>query len=275
MALIANSNFKLRFITGTLGSILLVLSILNPWTYCVIFLSILLSCLKEFYFILKENGYEPFTYLSLSIASVFFILSFMISANIISDVYYTSLLIIFPVICATVLYQKKLSNALINLSLSFAGIIYIAIPFSILNLLTFKSGTYEYSYLLLILIYTWITESGSYFGGKILGKTKLSNISPNKTWEGVISGLISNLFLSAILYYYFNYSFLFCLIFGLIVLIIGIFGDLFESLVKRGFSLKDSSNKLPGHGGYLDRFDSLLFIIPFIYFYLLFVKHLT
>ena len=157
-----------------------------------------------------------------------------------------------------VLYQKNLSNALINLSLSFAGIIYIVIPFSILNLLTFQSGTYEYSCLLFILIYTWVTESGSYFGGKIFGKTKLSNISPNKTWEGVISGLTSNLCLSVILYHYFNYSFVFCLIFGSIVLIIG-----------------DSSNTLPGHGGYLDRFDSLLFIIPFIYFYLLFIKHLT
>ncbi len=273
--MITTSNFKLRFITGTLGSILLILSILNPWTYCVMFLSILLSCLKEFYSILKENGYDPFTYLSLLIGSFFFILSFMISANIVPGLYYTSLLIIFPIICGVVLYQKNLSNALINLSLSFAGIIYIVIPFSILNLLTFQSGTYEYSCLLFILIYTWVTESGSYFGGKIFGKTKLSNISPNKTWEGVISGLTSNLCLSVILYHYFNYSFVFCLIFGSIVLIIGIFGDLFESLVKRSFSLKDSSNTLPGHGGYLDRFDSLLFIIPFIYFYLLFIKHLT
>ena len=86
-------------------------------------------------------------------------------------------------------------------------------------------------------------------------------------------GFVANIILSLFLSHYYNNPFIFYLIFGLIVLIIGIFGDLFESLIKRGFSLKDSGNKLPGHGGYLDRFDSLLFIIPFIYFYLLFIKH--
>ena len=254
---------------------LLLVSILNPWSYFVVFLAILLSCLIEFYFILKQNNYKPFASLSLLIGSFFYILSFAVSSEIISSVYYTSLLIIFPIICVVILYQKNLSDALINLSLSFSGIIYIDIPFSLLHLITFESGVYNYTYLFAILMYTWITESASYLGGKGFGRIKLSSISPNKTWEGVLFGLLANLALSFILSYCFEYSFILCLWFGLIVLVIGIFGDLFESLVKRGFDLKDSSNKLPGHGGYLDRFDSLLFIIPFIYFYLFFVKHLT
>ena len=271
-----NINFLLRIITAILGSFLLAVSILNPWTYFVIFLAILLSCLIEFYFILEKNNYHPFAPLGLLFGTFLFVISFSISAQIIPSIYYNSLLIIFPFICILILYYKNLSDALINLSLSFAGIIYIALPFSLLNLIAFDSGVYDYTFIAGILLYTWVSESASYIGGTIFGKTKLSSISPNKTWEGVLFGLVSNVILSFVLSHYFvKYSLLFCLFFGLIVLTVGIFGDLFESLVKRGFNLKDSSNKLPGHGGYLDRFDSLLFIIPNIYFYLLFVKHLT
>tara|TARA_E500000331_G_scaffold4585_1_gene4492 strand:- start:456 stop:1277 length:822 start_codon:yes stop_codon:yes gene_type:complete len=271
--LLINSKFYLRLLTGLFGSGLLLISILNPWTYFVIFLVILISCLKEYYFILRDNGFRPFSFLGFIIGSYLFTLSFLVSAKLIPSTYYISLLTIFPIICIVFLYIKNLSNSLINLSLSFAGIIYIALPFSILNLITFKTGYYSYDDLLLILIYTWVSESFAYIGGKKFGKRKLSYISPGKTWEGVFFGFVANIILSLFLSHYYNNPFIFYLIFGLIVLIIGIFGDLFESLIKRGFSLKDSGNKLPGHGGYLDRFDSLLFIIPFIYFYLLFIKH--
>ena len=271
--MLINSKFYLRLLTGLLGATLLLVSIMSPWTYFVIFLVILILCLKEYYFILRDNGFRPFSFLGFTISSYMFILSFLVSAKLVPSTYYISLLTIFPIVCIVFLYIKNLSNSLINLSLSFAGIIYIAIPFSILNLITFKSGSYSYDDLLLILIYTWVSESFAYIGGKKFGKKKLSHISPGKTWEGVFFGFLGNIIVSLFLTYYFNNSFIFYLIFGLIVLIIGIFGDLFESLIKRGFSLKDSSNKLPGHGGYLDRFDSLLFIIPFIYFYLLFIKH--
>ena len=135
---------------------------MSPWTYFVIFLVILILCLKEYYFILRDNGFRPFSFLGFTISSYLFTLSFLVSAKLVPSTYYISLLTIFPIVCIVFLYIKNLSNSLINLSLSFAGIIYIAIPFSILNLITFKSGSYSYNDLLLILIYTWVSESCAY-----------------------------------------------------------------------------------------------------------------
>ena len=142
--MLINSKFYLRLLTGLLGATLLLVSILSPWTYFVIFLVILILCLKEYYFILRDNGFRPFSFLGFTISSYLFTLSFLVSAKLVPSTYYISLLTIFPIVCIVFLYIKNLSNSLINLSLSFAGIIYIAIPFSILNLITFKSGSYSY-----------------------------------------------------------------------------------------------------------------------------------
>ena len=99
-----------------------------------------------------------------------------------------------------------------------------------------------------------------------------------KTWEGVIFGLIANVILAYLIHVYLWSSFqslTFWIFFSIVVLISGVFGDLFESLLKRNFNLKDSSNKLPGHGGFLDRFDSFFFVIPYVYFYLKIIDQIT
>ena len=99
-----------------------------------------------------------------------------------------------------------------------------------------------------------------------------------KTWEGVFFGLIANVILAYLIHVYLWSSFqslTFWIFFSIVVLISGVFGDLFESLLKRNFNLKDSSNKLPGHGGFLDRFDSFFFVIPYVYFYLKIIDQIT
>ena len=75
--------------------------------------------------------------------------------------------------------------------------------------------------------------------------------------------------------YFEDKTYMFWAVFSLVVLISGVFGDLFESLIKRNFNLKHSGNKLPGHGGFLDRFDSFFFVIPYVFFYLKIINHLT
>lgn len=126
-------------------------------------------------------------------------------------------------------------------------------------------GTSTLFYALLIV---WITDSGAYLIGRQFGKHKLApRISPNKTWEGSIGGTAVAVMVMAIYTYFFpqQYSWGWMLLITLLLSIAGQFGDLIESGLKRYYKVKDSGTILPGHGGILDRFDSLLIVLPILY----------
>jgi phosphatidate cytidylyltransferase len=116
----------------------------------------------------------------------------------------------------------------------------------------------------------------AYIVGSLIGKTPLSKISPKKTWEGTIGGIILSVAVIFLLsYFIFDYgisSYSFMIIAG-IASISGTFGDLLESKLKRMAGVKDSGHIMPGHGGFLDRFDSLLVAIPFVWLYVYFFMH--
>ncbi len=130
-----------------------------------------------------------------------------------------------------------------------------------------------------IIVSIWINDTMAYIIGSLIGKTPLSKISPKKTWEGTISGIILCLVVMSLLYPRIFYSISnidLSIIVGCIALIastFGIFGDLLESKLKRMAGVKDSGSLMPGHGGFLDRFDSLLLAAPFVWLYVkLFMK---
>jgi phosphatidate cytidylyltransferase len=114
------------------------------------------------------------------------------------------------------------------------------------------------------------SDTGAYYVGKAFGKHKLAPaISPGKTWEGVVGGLATALLLAAISHYWFfrELPLKWALPLAAMMTILGIFGDLTESALKRGAGAKDAAKTLPGHGGLLDRLDSLLFNAPVIYYF--------
>lgn len=123
--------------------------------------------------------------------------------------------------------------------------------------------------LLYALFIVWSTDSGAYIFGRMFGKHKLApRISPNKTWEGSIYGSIVATIICSIYIYFFpisGYSLLQMIIITILLSIAGQFGDLIESALKRYYGVKDSGKILPGHGGILDRFDSLLFVLPMLH----------
>lgn len=125
-----------------------------------------------------------------------------------------------------------------------------------------------------VFIMIWICDTAAYFGGRLLGKYKLFvRISPNKTWEGAVFGFIFAIITAvAMKYILLDYlSVESAIVLGFIVGVFGQIGDLVESMFKRDAGVKDSSSLIPGHGGALDRFDSLLFVAPLVYLYLDFV----
>ncbi|CAI2607724.1 hypothetical protein AKUH3B110M_08530 [Apilactobacillus kunkeei] len=121
------------------------------------------------------------------------------------------------------------------------------------------------------LFIVWLTDSGAYIFGKQFGKHKLApHVSPNKTWEGSICGsLLATIIATAWMYYFSvgHTSLLVAVIVTLVLSITGQFGDLVESALKRYYQVKDSGKILPGHGGILDRFDSLLFVLPLLHLF--------
>lgn len=124
-----------------------------------------------------------------------------------------------------------------------------------------------------IILLIWLSDIGAYFSGKFLGKRKLfPEISPNKTWEGFFGGGLAVMLGAALISsaYGFGYSLTQWLTIGVIVWIFGSLGDLVESAFKRNFRVKDSGTMLPGHGGFLDRFDSFIFVIPMVLAYFFF-----
>lgn len=121
---------------------------------------------------------------------------------------------------------------------------------------------------LMVILVTWASDSGAYFIGKQFGRRKLwPSISPNKTVEGHIGGLILSLAVSGLFALFLPElaTFSVFLLIGLVVSVVGQLGDLAESAIKRSHGVKDSGNLLPGHGGILDRFDSLLLVFPVLY----------
>ena len=148
-------------------------------------------------------------------------------------------------------------------SAMFFGVIYVSMGF--LLLLQVRILT-DFGFTMMIIGMVWATDSGAYVFGRLFGKRKLSTISPNKTVEGSIGGVILSLALGLVFYFTTDYftSITDLIILSLFVGILTQVGDLVQSALKRHFGVKDSGSLLPGHGGILDRFDSILFVFPML-----------
>lgn len=145
------------------------------------------------------------------------------------------------------------------------GIFYVVLPFTLVPLLIVMSVPGHVSwYLLLPLILTWINDTGAYCVGVPLGRHRLiERVSPGKSVEGFVGGLIFSMVGGALIAWLVDFRTpLFGALLGLVVGLVAVLGDLVESKLKRSVEIKDSGTFLPGHGGFLDRFDSLIFVLP-------------
>ena len=147
---------------------------------------------------------------------------------------------------------------------------YLLLSFAFLLLLPFINGGYEVSVILSLIIFIWVNDSFAFFVGKNLGKRKLfESVSPKKTIEGFLGGVFFTLITAFLVSYFCDFlSLTNLLVISLIASILGTIGDLVESKFKRQANTKDSGTIMPGHGGILDRLDSLLFVAPFVYLYI-------
>ena len=172
---------------------------------------------------------------------------------------------------------RESTNPFDNLAYMFMGIIYVTLPFILLFACSFmageEKGAYRPEIILGYLMMLWANDSGAFVFGTLLGKHRLApRVSPNKTWEGSAGGALLVVVVACV-----NVLFIDGIssggwfVIGGLVVVAGTLGDLVKSLMKRTVHIKDSGKILPGHGGILDRFDSLIGSIPFVASYLAFV----
>lgn len=164
-------------------------------------------------------------------------------------------------------YSRK-----IPVSEAITAVVYSSMPFSALLFLHTGSPQLSKGFVFIwaCFIINWLNDTGAYIIGSLIGKHKLAEkISPNKTWEGTLGGFSFGITGAIIYAQFFSVISLWqWIVFGLIISIFGTIGDLYESALKRKAGVKDSGKLMPGHGGLLDRFDSLLFAAPAVLFYI-------
>lgn len=282
-------NLYTRTITGILLVAIILTSIMwNDWSFGVVFLIITYLTTREFHILTKrEKVYNP-PWCSAVAGALLFIAYFFKTSGQWSEPIVAICWITYGLyVCGLVIYglYRKNSDVIYNWSnLAFVQV-YVALPLALLsNTLFFKGGHTPILVLALFLI-IWTNDSCAYMFGSLFGKHPLfKRISPKKSWEGFIGGNIGALLMGMLISFIDSNPHLFFIdlssiatptlsfwewmIFTEIVVIFGTFGDLIESQMKRTLDVKDSGRSIPGHGGWLDRFDSLLLASPMITFYL-------
>lgn len=267
-------NFIQRVAFGIIYLVIIIGSLfLGKFAFGGVFLLVNLIALYEFYALSIASGAYPPVIPSLITGGAAFILAFLVSADM-ADPKLLLLIIPFIILIFILALFSDKPDVMKNTAISFMGIIYVSIPMSVINFLAFpSSNNYAYTHRIILGIMTlvWINDSGAYLVGMSVGRHRLfERISPKKSWEGAIGGavltLICALWLDMIMGALNRTDWLFL---ALIVSVFGVFGDLTESLFKRSVGQKDSGKIIPGHGGLLDRIDSVLFVMPLAAVYLI------
>jgi phosphatidate cytidylyltransferase len=276
-ALSKYNNLTQRTITGLLGAAAVITGVCySEWAYFLLFFILCLMATREFYVLAGLDGMIPQRAFGIFCGLVVYTLSFLIEQGTLSYRYY---FLIFPLLSCVYmikLYKKFERKPFSNIAFTFLGIFYVAVPISLLNMAVFENQHYNYQIIFGCLFILWASDTGAYFAGTFFGKRKLfERISPKKSWEGFFGGAALAMAFAIGLPFFFvsigqatTLSLMDWIIVGVIIIVGGTFGDLVESLLKRSIEIKDSGNALPGHGGFLDRFDGLLISAPFIVAYI-------
>jgi len=251
-------------------------TIFHAYVFIIVFGAILFFTLKEFYILTEHAGFFPQKLHGQILSILYFLICFLAANNFIPQ---NLVLLFIPFLFFILIGEifRKSNNSLRNGTVTIVGLIYITLPFSLLNFIVVSGSTSNKSFypwvLLGVFFIIWVYDSAAYISGSLFGKHKIAEkISPGKSWEGLLVGAVFAIItgiVNAVLFQ--DISMLNWIIIALLTIVFGTFGDFFESKIKRELNIKDSGKILPGHGGLLDRFDSLLFVVPVIFVWLSFM----
>lgn len=274
-------TFGTRTLSAIVFVILFVGSILfNYFSFSIFFFIIALLGVSEFFKLGKHLGLAPYKVSGL-VGSIICYLAFFdfeyafnfaLGKNI-----FALLMVLIPILTFTETLFSKREKAILNACFTIVGILYAVLPIALLHKMVFvKASVTDLGIgkeffgwnLLCVILLIWSNDTFAYIGGSLFGKNKMiPRVSPGKTWEGTLFGILVTFGLSFLIKLLSTTAeaYFLWLLLGLLVPILATIGDLVESLLKREAGVKDSGTLMPGHGGVLDRFDSILFVSPICY----------
>ena len=269
------NNFTVRTISSVVFvAVMLAGLLLSPIAYGCLFLVIMTVAMQEFYGMALGRQYAVQQKLALLTAAAFFTIVLCHCNYGLDGRWAAAGLIPLTAIPVSVLMKKERPD-FGSFSHIFVALVYIALPICLSPFLVFTNGTFSGITLLSLFILIWVSDVGAYclgtaFGQKPDSRKLAPSISPKKSWWGFWGGVILCVVAAFVLHLigWLPYGLVHSLVLGAIISMAGVCGDLFESLWKRWFGVKDSGNCIPGHGGMLDRFDSSLLAIPVAVVYL-------
>jgi phosphatidate cytidylyltransferase len=274
------NNFITRTLTGA-GIVIFILGgfWLHPVSFILTGLILLTGALYEYYSLIGKTGIKPRSLEGITGGVLLYLLSSLSAAGFIHLKYLLLLFPVFTLLMAAQLYRSD-ERPFDTLAQTFFPLLYIAAPFSMFPFAAFDHsglepllgrGNMVFSPGLIIgfFLLIWANDTGAYLAGITLGRHKLMpSVSPKKTWEGLAGGILLALVVSRLLPGWLGVTgSTGWMITALIISVAGTYGDLAESMLKRSTGVKDSGSILPGHGGFLDRFDSTILSFPLVYLF--------
>jgi phosphatidate cytidylyltransferase len=261
------TNLQQRVIAAIIGVPFILFMIwYDAWTFALLFCVISALTQREFYRLLGLDGFEPLTAYGTLVGVMICVLAYFVETDQISMGNYFLICPASSMIFLIKLYKKRDMKPFTNIGFTFLGIIYVAMPFALLIILALRGSTFHPMTITGCLLLLWASDIGAYFAGTYFGRRKLfERVSPKKSWEGALGGAAAAALIALGLAFYapeLRPWQWYCV--GGIIVVTGTYGDLVESLFKRSIAIKDSGSSIPGHGGFLDRFDGLLLAAPFI-----------
>lgn len=276
-------NLLIRAASGVvLFGIVLGAILWSKWSFAALIMAIIVGGQIEFYRMAQKAGYYPQQIMGVASGTLIFIVAFvlmwLLDKNSELDSRYLAItvglvlyiILLLPMMFIRELFRKS-ATPIANIATSLMGVIYVAMPLSLLLFIPLLLGNGEWKpwTLLFYIFIIWANDVFAYLFGISFGKHRLfERISPKKSWEGFVGGLLGAMAMGYVAATIMGGDYIKWIGMALIAAITGVFGDLVESLFKRSVDVKDSGQVLPGHGGWLDRFDALLLSVPFAFIYL-------
>jgi phosphatidate cytidylyltransferase len=280
-----------RVITALIALPVLIASIIFPplnLLFVLLAMGAIVVALYEFWFLCRRVGARPDVVVGYAAVAALFVVFFF---NWIELLYLIVPLFIIAALVAEMLRGAPFDKMVLSVGSTVVGVFYVAFlgahllgvrtgftnlfgaPETYLVGEAFVSHTLSTHMLAFFFLVLMGSDTGAYYTGRLLGKHKLApKVSPGKTWEGAAGGMLASLFMAALSHYWFfpELSLAAALPLAALMNVLGVVGDLTESALKRGANAKDAAQLLPGHGGLLDRLDSLLFNAPLLYYFALY-----